>query len=153
MCWITRKSRLESIKRANKIFPKWSKCKSDQSNYYKSVILHLHNNRNKSCMNPQNPGCTMFVISLLTKRIPSFLSGYPNSCLYKKYIWLINAFILLLYFFFYWKYIFSSVISLEINFHEIYPGCVHAAYCFAYTQPGMNKCAKENLKVHAYGLH
>lgn len=74
--------------RANKMFLKWRKCNFDQDNYYKSIILDCNNNKKTpSPINPQNPGFTMFLINVLTQRIPcSFLSGYPNSCLYKKYI-------------------------------------------------------------------
>lgn len=83
------KNRLGISTRANKTFPKLEKCKFHQDNYEKSVILHHHknNNRKTSCIKPQNPGFTMLLTNVLTQRIPcSFLSGHPNSCLYKKYI-------------------------------------------------------------------
>lgn len=134
------------------MFPKWVKCKFDQDNNYKGFILDNNNNNNKwSLINLQNHGFTVFLINVLTQRITcSFLSGYPNSCLYKKYIWIICVLVLLC--FFYWKYIFSSGINLEIDFHEMYPGCVHIMCCSAPTLLWKGKRAKENLKVHIYGL-
>lgn len=54
------------------MFPKWSKCKFDQNNYYRSVILHQQNKKRKPYKPPKNPGFTMFLIIFSLKSLLLF---------------------------------------------------------------------------------